>query len=212
MHTQNELHFPEPALKSIVNRYRWAAKYSAGLDLDDLAQVAREAVERSKPLYDPTRGGKSFFGFAWMRASQAVHLHANEHRAAVRVPCRSAHGRTGPRVVYTNSITVTEHAQQHGCGDAEDTLLDVWLGGAAPTVESDLDAQRTAERVRAAVDAVTRSHPTRGRILAGVYLDGRTGLAMADELGVTHQSVAQHLKRALVDFRRAWLAAGWGAP
>ena len=202
------LHFPEPALQSIVNKYRWAAKYSAGLDLDDLAQVARESVETSKPIFDPERGGKSFIGFAWMRAAQAVHKHANEHRSAVRVPCDAAHGRGKRVVAYTNSITVPDNAS----GDADCDLLS-WFGIVDdPDVDSAVDVHRTVERVRACVDEVRRAHAARGFVLNAVCLDGRAHADVAAELGVTRQAVTQTLTYALVDFKRAWLAAGWGAP
>ncbi len=205
--TQAELTFPEPALKSIVNRYRWATKASSGLDLDDLSQVAREAVEHSKLGFDPDRG-KSFVGFAWRCARQAVCKHANEHLSAVRVPHSTLANRTGERRTWTNSITSPVVSGNVWAVNEDDTLhlAGVW------TEPVDLDARRTVERVRACIAAVAEHNPYHAWVLVGICLDGRTRESLAQERGVSRQAIENIRIRALRDFERAWTDAGWETP
>lgn len=163
---------PERMVQHLVNRYRWAAARSAGLDVEDLEQVGRAAVLKADRTWDPERGAcRTSWMFRIVR--HAIHREANDRCDTVRTPLTAlARSERRPGFVWQDDA----------------------VAAAPDDPEQALDAKRERERVRAALDALP---PRLARILRLQFFEDVAPGDIAAEFGLTSARIRQLRQLAL---------------
>jgi RNA polymerase sigma-B factor len=194
-----------------------------GEPLDDLRQVALEALVASLRRFDPERG-VPFVAFATPTIVGAIKRHYRDQGWALRVP-RAAHDLAGPAREAADRLTgvlgrqptMTEVAEDLGV--AEDALILARTAARARSMIS-LDAPRPGDddgRVfevgqtdasfalaegRVALEAALEHLGSRDRTVLGLYFfEGMTQSTIAEEFGVSQMQVSRWIAASLARLR-----------
>lgn len=219
------------ALATILNECEWLALACArrlqrrGESLDDLEQVAREAIIGAAARFDFDRG-IAFKSFAWATAAGALRHHyrgrwqvrvprglQETHLAVVRASgeLTSRFGRepTVAEIAVHSNLDRDEvilgldvsHAYladsiDYRQGDDRDSVLARSLG----TLHDDLESVPEHVTLRDALDRLSSPHR---RVITSYFFEGRTQSEIGDELGVSQAQVSRLMRSALGELRRA---------
>ena len=221
-------------LEALVEEYRrytisLARRYMRhGEPLEDLVQVACEALVVALQRFDPERGVR-FLAFATPTIAGALKRHYRDRGWSIRVP-RQVHELIGPAreaadqltASLGRSATVAEVA--NAIGIDEETLLlateaamsrtprsldalerdDVHGGGSVPGV-SDAGFDRSDDRI-VLVKAVSSLPSEDRKLVEEYYFRGLSQSAIAERTGVSQMQVSRLLARAVGRLRTSMVA------
>jgi RNA polymerase sigma-B factor len=223
----------EETLARLVERYRPHAEsqarrhYRRGEPVDDLTQVAYEALMLALRRFDPDRS-KPFLGFAKPTIVGSLRRHFRDAGWAIRVP-RRVHelsspvrdaqellthdlGRAPSPGEVADFIGVDEHTVLEAM-TAEDARVTTSLD--APDPASGLQAEQVIGRLdrgfvgienrTALLQSVERVSADDRRLLQMYFFEERTQTQIADVLGVSQMQVSRLLARAVRQLRRHML-------
>ncbi len=223
----------EETLARLVERYRPHAEsqarrhYRRGEPVDDLTQVAYEALMLALRRFDPERS-KPFLGFAKPTIVGSLRRHFRDAGWAIRVP-RRVHELSSPvrdaQELLTHDlgrppspgevadfIGVDEHTVLEAM-TAEDARVTTSLD--APDPASGLQAEQVIGRLdrgfvgienrTALLQSVERLSADDRRLLQMYFFEERTQTQIAEVLGISQMQVSRLLARAVRQLRRHML-------
>lgn len=235
LHVRHARRPDDATLAEIVERYRPHAEaqarhhYRHGVPLDDLTQVAYEALVRAVQRFDPALG-KPFLAFAKPTITGSLRRHFRDVGWAIRVP-RRVHELAGPT---RNAVELLTHDLGRAPSPAEvadfigvptSAVRDAMQAEEARATSS-LDATDTAGRPLA---DQTLGHVDRGFVgienrdallqslealsdddrdlLQQYFVEERTQAQIAELRGCSQMQVSRLLRRAVHQLRRRMLDA-----
>ena len=220
-------HDDQRALGALMAEFDWVAvkcarrMYRRGESIEDLEQVAREAVLGAVSRFDVHRG-VAFKSFAWSTA-MGVLRHHYRSRWQVRVPRRlqELHLATMQAIQYLSVTTgrapTVDELADHLHADREDVILALEAGHAyrAGSLDEPVSDQRGGsvqhERTLGALDEAIEAIADRARVrelLASLplrhrevllmrFFEGRTQTEIGQSLGVSQVHVSRQIRAAL---------------
>lgn len=235
LHVRHARRPDEHTLAKLVECYRPHAEsqarhhYRHGVPLEDLTQVAYEALVRALQRFDPERG-KPFLAFAKPTIAGSLRRHFRDVGWAIRVP-RRVHELAGPTRNAVELLThdlgraPSPHEVADFIGVPTKAVLDAMTAEAARATSS-LDAPDTSGRPQASarlghVDrgfvgienraALVQSLETLSdddrELLQQYFVEERTQAEIAEVRGCSQMQVSRLLRKAVHQLRRRMLDA-----
>jgi RNA polymerase sigma-B factor len=235
LHVRYARHRDEQTLVTLVERYRPHAEaqarrhYRRGEPIDDLTQVAYEALMQALQRFDPDRA-KPFLAFAKPTIVGSLRRHFRDAGWAIRVP-RRVHelaspvrdaqellthdlGRPPSPGEVADFIGVDEHEVLDAL-QAEEARVTTSLD--APDPASGLQAEQVIGRLdrgfvgienrTALLQSLDRLSDDDRALLQMYFVDERTQSEIAEVLGCSQMQVSRLLRRAVRQLRRHMLEA-----